>query len=39
MPVNRLYANGHDLAHPYLSPLFGDAFEVLPYLPAGLRIG
>jgi hypothetical protein len=21
MPINRLYANGHDLAHPYLSPL------------------
>jgi acetyl esterase/lipase len=24
MPVNLLYANGHDLHHPYLSPLFGD---------------
>ncbi len=24
MPVNLLYADGHDLAHPYLSPLFGD---------------
>lgn len=24
MPVNRLYADGHDLTHPYLSPLFGD---------------
>jgi epsilon-lactone hydrolase len=24
MPVNLLYANGHDLTHPYLSPLFGD---------------
>jgi acetyl esterase/lipase len=23
-PFNRLYANGHDLAHPYLSPLFAD---------------
>lgn len=23
-PVNELYAAGHDLAHPYLSPLFGD---------------
>lgn len=22
--INRLYAAGHDLAHPYLSPLFGD---------------
>ena len=24
MPVNLLYADGHELAHPYLSPLFGD---------------
>ncbi|TPG39897.1 alpha/beta hydrolase [Sphingomonas koreensis] len=24
MSNNRLYANGADLAHPYLSPLFGD---------------
>ena len=24
MPVNLLYAGGHDLAHPYLSPLFAD---------------
>jgi acetyl esterase/lipase len=24
MPVNLLYADGHDLADPYLSPLFGD---------------
>lgn len=24
MPVNLLYANGHDLRNPYLSPLFGD---------------
>ena len=24
MPINLLYADGHDLAHPYLSPLFGD---------------
>lgn len=24
MPVNLLYANGHDLASPYLSPLFAD---------------
>ena len=24
MPVNLLYADGHDLTHPYLSPLFGD---------------
>jgi monoterpene epsilon-lactone hydrolase len=24
MPANLLYADGHDLADPYLSPLFGD---------------
>jgi acetyl esterase/lipase len=24
MPVNLLYADGEDLRHPYLSPLFGD---------------
>lgn len=24
MPVNLLYADGHDLKHPYLSPLFGN---------------
>ena len=24
MPVNRLHAGGHDLAHPHLSPLFAD---------------
>ena len=24
MPANLLYANGHDLADPYVSPLFGD---------------
>lgn len=24
MPVNLLYAAGHDLRHPYLSPLFGQ---------------
>ena len=24
MPINELYAAGHDLAHPYLSPLFAD---------------
>lgn len=23
-PINALYANGHDLADPFLSPLFGD---------------
>ena len=30
MAVNRLYANGHDLAHPYLSPLFGDFRKGFP---------
>ncbi len=30
MPVNLLYANGHDLAHPYLSPLFGDFTKGFP---------
>ena len=29
MPVNLLYAAGHDLADPYLSPLFGD-FDGFP---------
>ncbi len=24
MSINRLYANGADLSHPYLSPLFGE---------------
>jgi acetyl esterase/lipase len=30
MPANRLYAAGHDLAHPYLSPLFGDFTKGFP---------
>ena len=30
MPANLLYANGHDLAHPYLSPLFGDFTKGFP---------
>ena len=30
MPVNLLYANGHDLKHPYLSPLFGDFAKGFP---------
>ena len=30
MPVNLLYANGHDLRHPYLSPLFGDFSKGFP---------
>lgn len=39
MPVNLLYAAGHDLAHPYLSPLFGDFSEGFPptFLTAGTR--
>lgn len=39
MPVNRLYAAGHDLAHPYLSPLFGDFARGFPptLLAAGTR--
>ncbi len=30
MEANLLYANGHDLTHPYLSPLFGDFTEGFP---------
>ncbi|WP_231568463.1 alpha/beta hydrolase [Novosphingobium malaysiense] len=30
MPVNLLYANGHDLTDPYLSPLFGDFTKGFP---------
>jgi epsilon-lactone hydrolase len=38
MPVNLLYANGHDLAHPYLSPLFADVTGFPPtFLQAGTR--
>jgi acetyl esterase/lipase len=38
MPINRLYANGHDLAHPYLSPLFGDLTGFPPtFLQTGTR--
>jgi epsilon-lactone hydrolase len=38
MSNNRLYANGADLSHPYLSPLFGD-LEGLPptFLQTGTR--
>jgi epsilon-lactone hydrolase len=32
MPANLLYANGHDLAHPYLSPLFADVAGFPPTL-------
>jgi acetyl esterase/lipase len=36
---NALYAAGHDLAHPYLSPLFGDFSKGFPptFLQAGTR--
>ncbi|WP_030436824.1 alpha/beta hydrolase [Actinoplanes subtropicus] len=38
MAVNRLYAAGHDLAHPYLSPLFADVTGFPPtYLQSGTR--
>jgi acetyl esterase/lipase len=38
MHVNLLYANGHDLADPYLSPLFGDVTGFPPtFLQAGTR--
>lgn len=37
--INRLYANGHPLTHPYLSPLFGDFTKGFPrcFLQAGTR--
>jgi epsilon-lactone hydrolase len=38
MPANLLYANGHDLAHPYLSPLFADVAGFPPtFLQSGTR--
>jgi acetyl esterase/lipase len=38
MPVNLLYADGEDLTHPYLSPLFGDLTGFPPtMLQAGTR--
>jgi prepilin-type processing-associated H-X9-DG protein len=39
MPANLLYADGHDLAHPYVSPLFGDFTKGFPptFLQAGTR--
>ncbi|WP_174273462.1 alpha/beta hydrolase [Sphingomonas bacterium] len=39
MGTNLLYAAGHDLAHPYLSPLFGDFSKGFPptFLQAGTR--
>jgi epsilon-lactone hydrolase len=39
MQANLLYAAGHDLAHPYLSPLFGDFSKGFPptLITAGTR--
>jgi acetyl esterase/lipase len=38
MEANLLYANGHDLAHPYISPLFADVAGFPPtFLQAGTR--
>jgi len=39
MPVNLLYANGHDLRDPYLSPVFGDFAAGFPptLLASGTR--
>jgi epsilon-lactone hydrolase len=39
MPANLLYANGHDLTDPYVSPLFGDFTKGFPptLLMAGTR--
>jgi epsilon-lactone hydrolase len=39
MSANLLYADGHDLAHPYLSPLFGDLIKGFPptFLATGTR--
>lgn len=37
-PVNRLYANGHPLTHPFVSPLFGDFSGFPPtFLQSGTR--
>ena len=39
MPVNLMYAAGHDLNHPYLSPLFGDFSKGFApcYITSGTR--
>lgn len=38
MPVNLLYANGADLTHPFISPLFGDLEDFPPtILTTGTR--
>ena len=38
--INLMYANGQDLGHPYLSPLFGDFRAGFPptFLQAGTRL-
>ena len=38
-PFSALYAGGHDLTHPYLSPLFGDFTKGFPptFLQSGTR--
>jgi epsilon-lactone hydrolase len=38
-PLNELYADGHDLSDPYLSPLFGDLTKGFPptFLQSGTR--
>jgi acetyl esterase/lipase len=37
--INLLYADGHDLAHPYLSPIFADFSKGFPptFIQAGTR--
>ena len=39
MEANLLYAGGHDLSHPYLSPLYGDFRKGFPptFLQSGTR--
>lgn len=39
MSANLLYANGADLTHPYLSPLFGQFFDGFPatFIQSGTR--
>ena len=39
MPANLLYAGGHDLTEPYVSPLFGDFSKGFPptFLQSGTR--
>lgn len=39
LPLSELYAAGHDLQHPYLSPLFGDFTKGFPptFLQTGTR--